>query len=200
MASSPWGSIQYSAQIAPGLRQVSTASHGGLLLSHGAAERLHISPMALSLGNRWQDGWAYEEDCEWAILAWEIPQHWPLLFRHAGWQIQADPRTYLIETLSAWCPTILLYHGVSPSPPEFARYLRRRQRDRLRAERSPELIVAARGDWAEGCPPGAVEVTTADDQVHYVTAESYYRVDVHAHFLGRCVPFPMSSASPAAAA
>ncbi len=192
MSSSPWGRIQEQTTLAPGLLLVSTASHGGLLLSREAAERLHISPKALELGARWEDGWAYEEDCEWAILAWEVPQFWPALFPPGPHR--ENPRQYLLETLSAWCPDLLLSHGVTPVPGLFARYQSRQRNEELRTRRDPDLIVCARGSWAEGCPPGAVEVTTADGTVHYITEESYERRDPDAPLLSACVLFPMAVA------
>ncbi len=193
MPSSPWGSIQHQTTIAPGLRIVSTARLGGLLLSADAAKRLHISAKALELGARWEDGWAYEEDCEWAIIAWEIPQYWPMLFPSGP--IHENPRQYLLDTLSAWCPDLLLHHGVTPVPGLFAHYLSRQRSERMRENRHPDLIVSARGDWADGCPKGAVEVTTADEKIHYVTEESYERRDPDAPLLSACIPFPLPAAA-----
>ncbi len=193
MPFSPWGPIQHQTTIAPGLTLVSTASHGGLLLTAEAAQRLHISPKALELGAGWEDGWAFEEDVDWAILAWELPQFWPVLFPPGPPQV--NPRQYLLETLSSWRPQILQYHGVTPVPGLFARYLSRQRSDQMRKSRHPDLIVCARGDWAEGCPKGAVEVTTADDQVHFVTAGSYDRRDPDAPLLSACVPFPLPAAA-----
>lgn len=42
----------------------------------------------------------------------------------------------------------------------------------MRRERLPDLIICARSDWADGCPQRAVEIPTADDKVHSLTAES----------------------------
>jgi hypothetical protein len=196
MASSPWGTIQHSTQIAPGLRLVSTASHGGLLLTGKAATRLQISPAALALGSFGGTDYGFEEDIDWAILAWEIPQLWDRLFAHAGADIRGDPRTYLWTALSAYRPDFLRCHGVEPEPEAYARYLAWRRADQMRADRHPDHIVSARGDWAEGCPPGAVEVTTADGKVQYVTAESYDASRCPLNLLSKCLHYPVRDAAP----
>ncbi len=58
--SSPWGAIQSACQIAPGIWEVSTASHGGIILSQ---ERYDALPAALQV-NPFGGGFAFEEDCE----------------------------------------------------------------------------------------------------------------------------------------
>ena len=57
---SPWGSVQHSDELAEGIVQVHTASHGGIKLSD---ERLAQMPT----DQRTSDGW-YEEDCEAAFV------------------------------------------------------------------------------------------------------------------------------------
>ena len=59
---SPWGVIDNSYTVAPGITSVSTPSHGGLLLSQ---ERQAAMPDAMKQGLFYQERW-YEEDCEWA--------------------------------------------------------------------------------------------------------------------------------------
>jgi hypothetical protein len=76
-----------------------------------------------------------------------------------------------------------------------ARYLARKQADQMRADRHPDLIISARGDWAEGCPPGAVEVTTADGKVHSVTAESYDASRLPLTLLSKCIHYPVRGAA-----
>ena len=58
--SSPWGNIQTRREVAPGIIEVTTASHGGVLLAHS---RLQEMPK----NERTSDGW-YEEDCEAAFV------------------------------------------------------------------------------------------------------------------------------------
>ncbi len=66
----PWGQIQYADEVMPGIWSVGTASHGGLLLS---PERMAAMPEALKC-NVYGKGNAFEEDCEWALVAAAWPQ------------------------------------------------------------------------------------------------------------------------------
>ncbi len=63
--SSPYGAIQTTRQIAPGLWSVSTASHGGIQVS---PQRQGAMPEHLRLSRTW-----FEEDCEWALVALAFP-------------------------------------------------------------------------------------------------------------------------------
>lgn len=60
-AHSPWGPIQSSENVAPGIDSVYTAGHGGYKLS--AERNRKVDPAW-----RRPRGW-YEEDCDWAIAA-----------------------------------------------------------------------------------------------------------------------------------
>ena len=63
--SSPWGKIQYSREIAPGIVSVHTAGHGGLKLDR---RRNAMVPSYMRLAGGW-----YEEDSESAIVAVTFP-------------------------------------------------------------------------------------------------------------------------------
>jgi len=62
----PWGPIDTVTTIAPGVRAVSTASHGGFLLDPEVNARIP-APLRRESG-------AYEEDCEWAIVVVALPE------------------------------------------------------------------------------------------------------------------------------
>lgn len=67
-----WGAIQSATELAPGIWSVSTASHGGLIISE---ERFNAMPAALRDIETFNQGAGvpvYEEDCDWCIpvLAW----------------------------------------------------------------------------------------------------------------------------------
>lgn len=72
---SPWGQIQHSEALAPGIIDVSTASHGGILLDGMHAERLET----FRVHNWLKCTTAWEEDSDWAIPYWifadEIQSH-----------------------------------------------------------------------------------------------------------------------------
>ena len=68
----PWGASQQVTEVAPGIRWVSTASHGGF---HLDAERNAKVPWvwrAASFAGRGMDGW-YEEDCDWSMVVLTFP-------------------------------------------------------------------------------------------------------------------------------
>lgn len=76
----PWGKADSQSVIAPGIVEVTTASHGGIHLEAHLNSQVHAA---------WRDklGW-YEEDCEWAIVAVTFPEHFQgktvQSGRHAG--------------------------------------------------------------------------------------------------------------------
>lgn len=77
---SPWGEVQRSYTILPGVFEVGTASHGGIMVSGEVAMSI-LSPAARKHGNRHRGFYCYEEDCDYAIVMrelldkklWELP-------------------------------------------------------------------------------------------------------------------------------
>lgn len=65
-ASTPWGGSQMAVIYAEGVIAHSTAGHGGFHLSADRNAKIH--PL-LRKGTPW-----YEEDCEWAIVAFSFPE------------------------------------------------------------------------------------------------------------------------------
>lgn len=63
--SSPWGLVDHAEQVGPGVWSVGTPSHSGFILSD---ERNAKVPACIR-DARGQ----YEEDCEWAAVAWTFP-------------------------------------------------------------------------------------------------------------------------------
>ncbi len=74
---SPWGPVQHQRIIAPGITQVSTAGHGGILLS---PERQNAMPAALRRLHA-----SYEEDCEWALVALAFPDEFEAHYASLPW-------------------------------------------------------------------------------------------------------------------
>lgn len=69
---SPWGAVQHSREIAPGLIQVETGRHGGFCLS---PERWEAMTLALpKFKPHCGPGWL-EEDCEAAAAVLAFPEH-----------------------------------------------------------------------------------------------------------------------------
>ncbi len=80
----PWGNAQQIENIATGIRQVSSAGHGGIELSLERQRRLR------ELFPTWRspyspDGWL-EEDCDWALAALAFPECFDA--RSCYWAIQ----------------------------------------------------------------------------------------------------------------
>ena len=77
--SSPWGPVQGSEELAPGIWSVWTASHGGIKLS---PERLEaMRPALRDIGEKSpyheRGGW-FEEDAEWSAVALAFPTAFPM--------------------------------------------------------------------------------------------------------------------------
>lgn len=75
-----WGTTQYEERLAEGVWDVCTAGHGGIVVDKRVAER-YISPKAKRFIDKPQLGmYHFEEDCEWAIFAFEnkdiVPENW----------------------------------------------------------------------------------------------------------------------------
>ena len=68
----PWGTAQQIDTIAEGITWVSTASHGGFIIT---AERRAAMPRSLREFATFAGGNAYEEDCDAAIVIAAFPQH-----------------------------------------------------------------------------------------------------------------------------
>ena len=61
----PWGAIQDAHQELPGIWWISTASHGGFIVS---PERRAAMPAAMREFETFAGGNSYEEDGDWAIV------------------------------------------------------------------------------------------------------------------------------------
>lgn len=68
---SPWGIIDNVDYIADGIDFVSTPSHGGLRLSKDAITLL--SEHARGSSKKVGEYYFFEEDCDWALVAFELP-------------------------------------------------------------------------------------------------------------------------------
>lgn len=165
----PWGKSHTKTKLAPGIYWVSTASHGGAMLSLKAAQQL--SEPARKAGIPCGNYLAYEEDCAFHVLAWEMPE----LFNVPGSSVPS--REVSRRALSLYQPEYLLAKGDNVDAEAYAQWQARQTADQMRADRQPDLIVSAvfselgrtPGTW----PPPLTEVTTADGKKHLVKAGSY---------------------------
>ena len=109
--STPWGKGHTTETFAPGFSNVSTPGHGGFMVSKSFAAQ-HLSPECIAAGIDFGKYVCFEEDCDWAMPAYELPQFWPRIFAYADAETKADPRAYLLRTLSAWRAEYLAARGI----------------------------------------------------------------------------------------
>lgn len=156
--SSPWGTVQTKVKYLKGVSCVSTAGHGGMLVARGFAAK-NFSEAAIKRGDLWNGYLAYEEDCAILIALYELPQ----LKQHF---VSTDEGMF--KSLSRYYADYLIEKGVEPEPEAYQEFSARKQDGILREQKSPDLIVSAIGLTDE-----VTKVWTADDRIHFVTAESY---------------------------
>lgn len=168
---SPWGPVQSSEKIAPGIWMVHTAGHGGIKLS---AERNRIMPDYM----RSPGGW-YEEDSHWSLAALVFPDEFKAKVNSNG----RSWHDYALDTARNTYPDIYeRFMEVTLQPGESIN----RDRENFLRENNDRFIVAsAWGDWAAFVPDGKVGVVArraSDD------AEAWFLVDPTEYREKRNVP------------
>jgi hypothetical protein len=203
--STPWGTSQGTRCIAPGVISVHTAGHGGIGITRNKADAMGLHPAARAIAiNDGQRYW-FEEDCHWAVAAWELgPAHWPALFPVAGqaydpatetasiWtgtnpdrserRERLSVREYLRSTISTWNPEYLQARGEQLDQASYQHWLDMRECERLRREKSPDFIISALRMDDE-----RTKVATADGLYHVITADSYADRNGRLNRLSACV-------------
>lgn len=141
---SPWGPPHASEQLLAGIWHVSTASHGGLLLSE---ERQAAMPAQLRV-----DGATYEEDIDWAAV---------YVAFEPEFRATTGTRTNIVlqlahDTLRAWRPDRYGAFAGTPVEPRDSHVLRNIAA--YTAAIGQYAVTCAYGDWAHWVPPGKVGV------------------------------------------
>lgn len=141
----PWGPAQDIKELAEGILDIGTASHGGIKLD---AARNAIVPESFRRAGGW-----YEEDCEWALVAMVFPEAFSEKDREAArYRVRNDyPEAF--EELTGEKPTV-----------ENSRVLAERAFKAATFEKF--VVCCAYGDWHEKVPAGMVGVIArrASDQ------------------------------------
>jgi hypothetical protein len=167
----PWGKSDSKITITRGISWVGTASHGGLAITPLAALQ-YLSTPAVARATKYGNYYFFEEDCDYAIAFLEL--HALLASTSVlEFSINVPTKEALINSLSRWHADYLIERGVEPEAEGLRWFNENRKSDSMRADRSPDLIVSASGDWKTGVPKGMVEVTTADGKTHLVWAQDY---------------------------
>ena len=134
----PWGISDGQKTLLPGIISYSTPSHGGI----------HVKPelnKLIHLAWRHDDGW-YEEDLDWAIVAYHFPE-----------SFKPEDRALVISTLKNWKPySYMKVTGVTLTVDESSTL---REDTWKTAHKDHLQVVSAVGDWHENVPKGFVGVT-----------------------------------------
>jgi len=180
---SPWGPVEQSTPIiSSDLLWVSTAGHGGLMVTKAFAEK-HLSAAARKRGEKCGDYVCFEEDCAWQIAAFELksPYRERLLDDDTGVIREQYDRNRLLEALSFWYADYLIEIGEKPVEPQYARFRKKKLSDHMRKNKHHNLIVCV-----STYGPGVIKVWTADGKEHFVTTESYHKRDLDINLLSNC--------------
>ena len=114
---SPWGCIDHSEVVIPEhVWSVSTPGHGGYAVDKRWA-RGHLSAECLAIGEAFSNCLWYEEDCAWAVLAWELPQ--ALTAGTTSPELHDTNMRAMHSTIRAWYPLYCLAHSI-PIEKEYA--------------------------------------------------------------------------------
>ena len=143
-ATTPWGIAHIATQILPGIWEVSTASHGGMILSD---ERQAAMPEALGRASA-----AYEEDVDWSlvVLAFEAE------FRSSALRFSPHHVDLARQIVRTWRSERYTAHAGEPVPLNESPILRRRAA--ALAAVGELVTTSAFGDWAHWVPEGQVGV------------------------------------------
>lgn len=139
-----WGVPDDAAQVVPGIWEVGTPSHGGLVLS---PERAAAMPEALAL-----NGCSYEEDVDWCL---------PVLAFEAEFTASRTPgaaaRTRLAHDFARnWHPD--RYERFTGKPVEIKDSYVKKRRAAREALVGQLVVTSAYGRWADWVPEGKVGV------------------------------------------
>lgn len=185
----PWGRSDSQKKIVEGVFSVTTPSHGGLMIKKDFAEK-NLSKAARRRGLLCGEYLAYEEDVLVNIPLFELPSLWEGFF--VNFETEKQPVTVhqsLLKELSYWKADYLLERGIEPEVEGFKVFKARELEKEMRAQKHPNLIVCARGDWQTKIE-GVVEVITADGREHLVTKDSYNSLRAPL-LLSDCVPYKL---------
>lgn len=96
-----WGNTDRITTLADGIIDVGTPSHGGIMVKESVAHSL-LTPEAIKVGAYSGGYLCYEEDCDWAIVAWELPQIRTALAEKVFCSPSSVDESELFDTVCAW--------------------------------------------------------------------------------------------------
>ena len=110
MSYSPWGSIDRTENLTPGVAIVSTPRHGGVRVSKNFA-LANLSKHARKAAIEESSCYWYEEDADWAIVAFECPDLRPQFYQYSSTP-PCDWESDLRKTLTFWNLPYALAAGI----------------------------------------------------------------------------------------
>jgi hypothetical protein len=154
---SPWGTVDYAKEVAPGILSVSTPGHGGIKLSRAMNAKMPATV-------RRKGGWC-EEDCEWSLVALVFPEAFAGNVEHAK------------TSAKNWFPDE--YEALTGEKVAVEESCVLRDRAFKAATADKFVAKSARGDWADDVPTGMVGVTaykaSTGETASFLVPASEYR-------------------------
>ncbi|MBC3871735.1 DUF7007 domain-containing protein [Undibacterium oligocarboniphilum] len=144
--STPWGVAQNVTNIARGIRSVTTAGHGGVLVSP-TKNNLIPEYMRHHAGE-------YEEDCEWCIPAIVFESEWRLWADKTNWTSGDFQMECAWNTFKNWFPES--YEKFTGKQLQIGESYNYNERILKLQVREQFVTCAAWGDWQAGVPEGMV--------------------------------------------
>ena len=141
---SPWGTPEAATQLLPGIWEVQTPSHGGMMLSD---ERQAAMPDALR-----NDRPNYEEDVDWALVVLAFADE----FRSSALRFSPHHVDLARQMVRTWHPERYTAHTGEVIPVNENPTLRRRAA--ALAAVGELVTTTAWGSWADWVPDGMVGV------------------------------------------
>lgn len=172
----PWGKPQTIGLVAEGIFSVTTASHGGIMLS---PDRAAAIPDYLRTKKFGTDDTAYEEDCDWCIPVLIFETEFRAYYARTGTGDGDKILETARVTLRHCHPDAYeTYFGVALKPGES---YRRDVQQFYADHRDAWLVTTAWGDWKEGVPKGMVGVCArvGGHENNGSSRERYFLVPVH---------------------
>lgn len=174
--STPWGASQNVIPLTRGFAWVSTASHGGIMVSEGQAKK-HLSDAALKYGIPHNGYYCFEEDADASIVLFEAKAVRDELIRPFGKLCDMTPQElqeYLVKDLSSYHCEYLLEVGETPDPERYAIWQLRKASSLAYENRDPNLVTTLFSS-SRVLLLDHLLAMTADGDEHIVTQESLDR-------------------------
>lgn len=170
----PWGKSDGITKIQRGVSWVTTPGHGGLAVSEKAGHEF-LTVWARGQAEFRYGYYFFEEDCAYAIAFYEQPDWYRFLTPLDRSISNFEIREKMLPIISQYMADYLIARGITPEPVAYAHFLEHKAEDKMRKNNSPELIVAAWGDWADWVPQGKTGIETAAGTRFLVNSADYAR-------------------------